>query len=522
MNRWRFLTTQRVLVCLIIFGLIGIAVLTPSRLPYSDDEFLAHHQLGCVFHPEAVPAELSQYQWESCDKYDLFLPGTSQALPLRSYGYVGSLPGLLYAPFWFFIYSPVSIRIQGLAFLLVAIFLMARLLRARILYVLVASLIFPFFTFSFIIDTGPVALSIISLLSALLLIRRGFEAKQTAQSYGYFALAGFISFLGFWTKPVFYWWLPAIMLYIALRFYARGEEFKESILKGIKPAVMYLVGFAPLAILLLLSVDRDGQTYMQYLAEMNLRVHNLSEAWKTFTDLAYLLWNGSYTTSVAVVVKRGVIDFLPLILTVGLGTWWIRSKHRLRDRRPLFLALSFLSVLVFAIYSKGWATHHLVLAATFLIAALALVLSRLSLKIVISLLIVTSLYWASVLIRLPSASIRPGSNPAKDRLVQKVLSENQSIDTALIHFSWGSYYMSELFSAKGQNSQYYYAAEVPVENTVNSLPHLSKGGFKEALLIVDSAHQPEVQDRANNIFGAPIRSYADENWFAYLYNLPTE
>ena len=127
--------------------------------------------------PAARAAELSA---TAAGLYDLRLPFTTTPLPLRSYLYIGSVPALPFYPFWRLIGDPVAVRVQGAVFVLV--WLAARGAAAargprvaarrrsssRVLLV------------TFVVDEGPVGLSAVVFLGALVALRRALRGRRRA------------------------------------------------------------------------------------------------------------------------------------------------------------------------------------------------------------------------------------------------------------------------------------------------------------------------------------------------------
>ena len=79
---------------------------------------------------------------------------------------------------------------------------------------MIASLVFPVWLVTFLVDEGPVGLSVALLLLALLAARRALQAPSSGASAAWAAAAGFALFLGLWTKLVFAWWLPAVAVFV--------------------------------------------------------------------------------------------------------------------------------------------------------------------------------------------------------------------------------------------------------------------------------------------------------------------
>jgi len=136
--------------------LLVAAWLSPRAIPYNMDEFVHYHALGCA------TAELSRHLpliRDGCGYYDLSVPFTSTPLPLRSYVYIGSLPSLPFYPLWRVVRVPAAARLQGAIFFLLWLWLATRLLRVRPVALVTASLVFPLFLATFVVDEGPVGLS---------------------------------------------------------------------------------------------------------------------------------------------------------------------------------------------------------------------------------------------------------------------------------------------------------------------------------------------------------------------------
>jgi hypothetical protein len=97
---------------------LALAWASPRVVPYNMDEFVHYLALGCASAP--LSRELPAIR-DGCGYHDLRLPFTKTPLPLRSYVYTGSLPALPFYPFWRLLDDPVSARVQGAVFFLLAV-----------------------------------------------------------------------------------------------------------------------------------------------------------------------------------------------------------------------------------------------------------------------------------------------------------------------------------------------------------------------------------------------------------------
>src|SRR2546427_6274998 len=123
-------------------AILTAAGLSPRVLPFDMDQFAAYHALGCAAYP--LSRQLNVYR-EPCAEDELTLPLVSRPLPLRSYLYVGSFPVVPFYPFWRLLRTPVAARIQGAAFLVLAVLLFSRLAGTPCATTLLAAAVFPIF-----------------------------------------------------------------------------------------------------------------------------------------------------------------------------------------------------------------------------------------------------------------------------------------------------------------------------------------------------------------------------------------
>ncbi len=503
----------------IVLGLLLVTIASPRLIPYNMDEFIAYQTVGCVVRPDGADV-IEEVATESCRKDNLRFPKTTTWLPLRTYNYIGSISGLFYAPFHLLFNSPFSVRFQGLVFFLITAFLMAKFLRVKLTYVLLAALIFAPFVFSFIVDTGPIGLSAILLLIILLLIRTGFERKPQRTRDLYMLSAGALAFVGFWIKPSFGWWLPVVALYITYRAYRKRSKLLVNVRTTIRQGLPFLVSFVPLTALLLLTVDRKGYFYAEYLSMLNLRVESVREAVINTKKLFPLIFQGNHISSVAVDVTSRLRDLFPGVLFVGIVWWWSRNKKLLKDRRPVYLFISAVIVFVFAIVSFGIATHHAPLVVVFLVMLVALLLNKLPDRAVIGIAILTGLFWLNLLMRVNNAPVYQGTTRSKDELLAQVQADNQNPKTAFINVTWGTYFMNNLYAAPQQEVWYYNLDDKPIEELMKRLQTLPSQGINEVVILVADPNKARVRERFNQDLSMPSKSYNSGNWAAYIYKLP--
>ena len=389
---------------------------------------------------------------DGCGLYDLRLPLTSLSLPLRSYYYIGSLPAVVFAPFWAWFDDPVAARVQGAVFFLLATVLTARVLHVRTGTAALASLILPVYAFSFLADEGPVGLSVLLLLGALLAIRRALEAMTTVAGASWGGLAGLLLFLGLWVKLVFVWWLPAVAAWAALELRRRGQTVPALVQRSRASLVAGAFAFLLPALTLLASVDGDGLPYYAALRKSGLSSEPVGLG-TVASGLARYVTDGSRVAPRNLELPHPP-RLLPAVASgVLLGVSLVRRPGRRREVCAwILLALSTFALVATSHHSQ-W-PHHVVFALVFLVFALALALDAVGPRAAAVFALITGLFWASLALRWPEASVLPDSNAAKDELLAFVRRKGLDRETLQVHASWGTYYIAQLFGARERTVLY--------------------------------------------------------------------
>jgi hypothetical protein len=239
-------------------ALLAAAWLSPRAIPYNMDEFIHYHALACASATQAYTLPVIR---DYCHYYDLTLPFTSTPLPLRAYLYIGSIPALPFYPFWKLVGDPVAVRLAGAACFLLCTFMAARLVGVGASEIVTASLVFPVWLATFLVDEGPVGLSALLLLAALHAMRRALRAPPGVASAAWAAACGLALFLGLWTKLVFAWWLPTVLAFTLEEARGRGLSLAELARRRAMALVAAVVFLAAPTALLLASTDVKGHAY---------------------------------------------------------------------------------------------------------------------------------------------------------------------------------------------------------------------------------------------------------------------
>lgn len=488
---------------------LAAALASPRLVPYSMDEFVHYHALGCAAYPFARE---SKGFVEGCGAYDLRPPFTAAFLPLRSYLYIGSFPALPFYPFWRLFQDPVAARAQGAVFFLLATLLLARLARVEARRALLAALFFPLFFSAFLVDLGPVGLSVVLLLGALVTLRAAFEASSLRRAATFGAGAGTLLFLGLWVKLVFAWTLPAVALFAL----AGAIQARPRLRALAGAATATALAFALPAALLLFSTDRDGQPYYRLGSEVEsaLRRGRLLKATRHLG--AYLL-DGSSVLSHVIRPRPAWLDHLPLLAGAALLTWTLACSPR-RHAAGAWLAAAALTFAVTASVPGVWGPHHLVFSLVFLSLAMAVGLEALAARrprTFAALAGLVLLCWLSLVSRLPSAAADPASGFAKDRLLSALRASGLQSRTVEVHASWGTFYLAHLFGARDKLALY-------VPNAAHSREELERVGalarrLERGVVLVSSDPRAADTPAAREVLGPIGGRLRFEGWTAEVH-----
>jgi hypothetical protein len=492
--------------------LVAVAVSSPRVLPYNMDEFVHYHALGCATAP--LGKDLPSFR-DGCGLYDLRVPFTQTWLPLRSYYYIGSLPAAPFYPFWLLLHGPVAARVQGALYFVVFVLLAARLLRVRPVLVLLASVVFPVFTLAFFADQGPVGLSVVLLLVALLAVRRSLVADGSGGAVAWSTVAGLVCFLGLWVKLIFAWWLPAVALFAV----AEGRRHHDGLSTVLRRVRFALLGGA-LALLvptlvLLSSVDVDGRSYGAALSRGRLSAEP-AHLGAGAGRLSQYLTNASLLAPRNISLSPSALDVLPVALSALL---LVMALSRRDPRRGEIAGWLLLGLFTFGLASTSAFTrwpHHFVFPALFLVLALArtLDLSGRSVRVVAAVLVV--LFWASLALRWSNAVYPRDSSPGKDELLSFVRERGLDRDTLQVHASWGTYYLAQLFG--DPERMVVFVKGIPDDRRqLKEVACLARERGRR-LLLISSRRWLRIQTSlVDDVLGRPAQTWRFGGWWAVAY-----
>ena len=495
-------------------ALLAAAWLSPRAIPYNMDEFVHYHALGCATSADtrALPSIR-----DGCGYFDLRLPFTSTPLPLRAYYYIGSIPALPFYPFWRLVGDPVAARLAGACLFLACTLLAGRLLRVGASSIVVASLVFPVWLVTFLVDEGPVGLSVAFLLAALLAARRALQESSSGASAAWAAAAGLALFLGLWTKLVFAWWLPTVAVFVFAEARRQGLTLASAARHKL-PAL--LAGAAFLAVptaLLLASVDREGRPYAAALRQGGLSTEP-EDVEAVASRLGEYVVDGSLVAPRNLVLPGSPVDVLPLLLSAAL----LLLGWRRASRRGEIATWAILAALTFGfVASSGYSRwpHHFAFPLLPLVLALALATEGLVRRERLALVTLVALFWATLGARLPGAQTPAESSPDKDRLLAFVRERGLDRQSLQVHASWGTYYIAQLFGDPSR--MVVYARRVGDDpDRLRQMAELARQTGRPLLLLssrrFDRLHTPAVEAA----FGRPLHTWQFGSWWAVEYRPP--
>jgi hypothetical protein len=491
--------------------LLAVAALSPRAVPYNMDEFVHYQALACATAPRE--RGLPSFR-DGCGLYDLRPPFLAAPLPLRSYLYVGSLPALPFYPLWRSVGDPVAARLQGALFAALSLVLAARLVRVRLSSALAAALVYPLLLVTFLVDEGPVGLSAVLFLGALLALRRALR-PPTAGRVAWGVVAGALLFAGLWTKLLFAWWLPAVAWFGARE--ARPSA-AETIPAAARRAAPVLVAAALAALLptaaLLASVDRDGRSYL----DTALHRGKIELAPQDVENKAAGLWryvvDGALVAPRNLLLPRWPLDVAPALLAFVVLAAGLRGPRR-RD----IAGWTLLAAVTFAAVSSSafsqW-PHHFFFPLLPLVLALAVALDRLGRLPRGALLVAAALFWATLAARWPAAAFPADSSFGKDALLRQIRAEGLDRDRFLVHASWGTYYIAQLFGDPERVGVFLKALPDDARQLAE-VRDLAIGRGRPILLLSSRRWERIQTPAVTAILGEPRRRWRVGEWWAAEY-----
>lgn len=496
-HKWSVFHVVNFLLTGWLFICVGLIIIFAFHrfVPYNMDEFAQYAQLICLYYPlNALDA--------TCGLYDLTIPGTNISLPLRIFGYVGSLQNLYYLPLFILWKSPMSARLVGYLFLGLQALFLSRLFHIRKGAALAGLIIFFPYLFIHIIDTGPVALHTTTVILIYLLSDRWFKNP----SYRYPIAIGLLLFVGFWTRLNFVWIVPGIVILIcmkAIEHRAQIRDLRNTVAIQITLAAIIAVSLSTVLLLSTSSHNPESRPLLNYLLTgERYSLHELFLKLPTLTVTNILIDPFQATHRIFSVQPPSSLSFLYsgllyFIIPVGLLAFltFLKPNRKICKAYVLY-GLFVLTFLIIAITKRANAMHHIVLAFPFLILCICelydsarvhlcnnrrLYMSGLTTIIACFLLLNTAIF-----VTFPTQQVTSYNDRSNIVLAELLADKYLATDYIFVHVSWGAYYHMGLFGNNNQMTLFQQTPDIPY------LVSLSKD-YNRKLLFIYNMKKPHNQ-----------------------------
>ena len=491
-------------------ALLLAAWLSPRAVPFNMDELVHYHALGCATAPLARELPLIR---DGCGYHDLRLSFTDAFLPLRSYVYIGSFPSLPFYPFFLLLDAPVAARVQGAVFFLLFVLLAARLLRARASSVVLAALVFPVLLATFLVDEGPVGLSAVLFLAALLAVRRALGAAASRAAAGWAALAALLLFLGLWTKLLFAWWLPVAAGFALAEARRRAGSWPAALRAHGAAALAGVVTLALPTLLLLTAVDREGRPYVSVLRYGGMKAEAEEVQASAGRLLPYLV-DGARVAPRNVALPASLLDPLPLAVA---GALLVLGLRRARPGTAAWAAAAALTLALASLSRHSQWPHHFAFPLLPLVLALALALDVAGRRARAAVALLVVLFWASLAARWPAATFPRESSPAKDELLAAVRARGLDRGSVQLHASWGTYYIAQLFGDRDRMLVYMRGAPDDPER-LEAVRDVARAHRRKVLLFSSRRWERTQTPQVEKVLGRPQATWSYGQWWAVEYD----
>lgn len=343
----------------------------------NNDEANHHFLLACQSSPLL---KLDPTRLDRCEGiHDLKTP-LGLTIP-RANPYVGVLPTVLYAPFFYAFHSPYVQYAFGLFFFFVFIALLSRLTPIPHLTIPILLTFLPL-SFSFIHDLGPIKYAMIIFpLSALIL-----QKINSATPHARCALSALLAiaiFLAIEEKPFFFYLMPSLCCFMLAFAGNNWSSTIKSLIQSRYALILSACLLMALSGLLLFSKIFTGDYYITFIImmmegkELKLPILDEGFTWGERLFRFIFFWPQYFHRFLNVDLmdisgnaRLSFREFLflcsPPTILFALCVAAMTTIHKAGDllkvsSRTLFLILSFIILLVtFRFFGKVWAAHHFI------------------------------------------------------------------------------------------------------------------------------------------------------------------
>lgn len=461
-----------------LFLIVSSAFLLNPSVPNNMDEYSLFHTLACNYYKNN---KLNIHNI-GCSNFDLKLPFTNVYLPLREFGYMGSILSLYLAPFFLLFPHPIITRIVGLLFLIPQAYFYGKILKREWFFIFLGLLFFFPYFFQHFVDTGTVAIQITLLLASLVSLNEWFTSKKGK----YLLFFTILCFLGIFSKLTFFWYLPSLCIYLLIRL----KDKKNNKIYG--QIVFFSLFFTFLVTILMLSKDRSG---FFYLHEFFIDIPNDNLVNTHNFNIISRIINPYISTEMILQPKSHIlISVIHSVILLGLTplSWLIGYlKYKKWNKVSILWFFLFLvTIFVINLTSKAWSIHHAILAYPYLILSFissVIFLTRknfLTRKIGYIFLLFFVTYNLYLFFSFNTNKINMGNEYIRYD-INTLLSKPQiATEYTYVIVDWGMYYFQSLFGDK--NQEVIYIQNFSDDFTANYIRNLARKGNRKLVFIYDA------------------------------------
>jgi len=453
------------IVLIILLGFFTYYAIV-KRAPINMDEFSQYHTIICN-HYEFNKLNVFR---EACGMYDLVLPGTDNALPLRSYGYGGSLAALYYYPLFSLWQSPDSARMLGYLFILLQAWVLGRILKQKFAYILVGLVAFFPYYYQIIVDTGIVQFYTTATLFICYFLERWFATRKWQCIVG----VGILLFLNIYARLSFVFGVPALVVISLYHLWKNRLSLVLYLPKLIKQGILALIVMGVPLALYFLSTSALDRSIQPILAEAGRGSHSWAEMLKISTYLDSELLRRFFSPLEATsrgydMQKIGIIPVIYSAILFGVPVLtilvqWIqrlRKKSNINSKIVLYIIAFIVTVLFMFKSTDTKHMHHAMMAYPFLVLAWSYLIidligrfKRVGIIIITGLIVFNGYFYLTftnqkVMIYDDASKVKVNEILNSDYLASKYFYVNPN---------WGTYFYQALYGPKNQSVLYIEAS----------------------------------------------------------------
>ena len=519
------------IILIILLGLFTYYAIV-KRAPINMDEFSQYHPIICN-HYEFNKLNIFR---EACGMYDLILPGTDNALPLRSYGYGGSLASLYYYPLFLVWQSPDSARMMGYIFILLQAWVLGRILKQKFAYALIGLVAFFPYYYQVIVDTGIIQFYTTATLFICYFLERWFATRK----WQYIVGVGALLFLNIYSRLSFVFGVPALVVVFLYYLWQNRLSLLLYLPKLVKQGILALIVMGVPLALYFLSTSALDSSIQPILAEAGRGTHTWAQMLQPSTYLDSELLRRFFSPLEATsrgyeMQKIGVVPIIYSAILFGIPiltilVQWIqqlRKKSNVNSKVVLYMIAFIVTALFMFKSTETKHMHHAMMAYPFLVLAWGYIILDLVKRFGIVakiFLIGLVLFNGYFYITFTSQKVLIYDEETKIKVNEILNSDYMASKYFYIAANWGTYFYQGLYGPKQQSVLYIEGSRTDKEVMDKLAEYPSKydrqllfiydkqiAGSKEELLQFDSTLVECALTKGLDVWGILLPSNMEEN-----------